>query len=140
MSNSNYLKLLSDFKNNKQIIRTLNLCYPSLMKNHKLFKFFAHLSISIKDWFIYGLGNAVIFSVIFFVYIILIGTYNLTYNFYNQPGSLAYIFEWINLIFAIILASAFITIFIRFLVLKIAQVRYLLSYFSPYTPENVDTV
>ena len=137
MSNSNYWKLMNEYRENAKVISILNLCYPSLLKNHKIFKYFANKSINIRDWFIYGIGNLFLFSSIFIIYLAwLVTTNQINYYILSESGESMYLLEWFNLILAIILASAFITLIIRWIIIKIVQERYILFYFSPKEPNN----
>ena len=131
MSRNNYLKIINVYEKNTKVIRTINYCYPHYLKDHKIFQFFAKIPLTIREFFLFGMGNFVLFLGFFIIYLFMLLSGNLHYSFVTKPGQSSYIFEQISLFVSMILASGILALIFRTIILKFTQGRYILYYFTP---------
>jgi hypothetical protein len=130
---SSYQKLKTEFNRNERVIKTINMIYPSYLKDHRIFKFFAKIPVKIKNFFVYGIGNIVFLAIFFGIYLSLYLKGALNYLIIPSSEQFFQVFEVFSVFISMFLASAILTIIIRFLILSITQKRMLLYYFSPKT-------
>ena len=137
MSRANYLKISQVFAKNIKVIRTINYCYQDFLKNHDIFKFFAKIPLKIKDSFIFGYGNLILFSIFFIMYLYLFGTGQLQHLYVSTPNQIINLLGLFSVFISMLLASGILALILRTIILKITQTRYLLYFFTPITTEII---
>ena len=135
MNQENYKKIIIKRRENIQVIRTLHLCYPQYLKNHTIFKKFAGIPLWIKDSFIFGYGNLIIFSIFFCIYIIMFINGELNHILLPTTDSITQLFQFFSIFVSIAFASTLLTIVTREFFLFLTQGRFLLYHFTPKTAE-----
>ncbi len=120
ISKPRYTKLMKNFEDNKRIIKTLNIFYYFYLKDRPYFKFFATLFHKIQNFFIYGRGKIVLFSISAILMF-------MVFNYFSSTivGDITSAEHRLLLFFLLVLASAFVLAMILYLFFFLLMKLYL---------------
>lgn len=131
----NKYELLLKSKNDKKILKTINLCYPFYLKKHQVFKFFANLIIKVRNSFNYGTTKFIIFLASMIIVLLSIKKDPSVLTIKTQ-STLPLITQLINNVLAFLIISSIITIIINYVIsLLLRLFRYITYLSAPDTKE-----